>query len=131
MAMVLEFKINDNLFTIEMKYIKTLFEVEKLKKVYALPKYVIGLVEHNHQIYPLISLNEAWYNKEDSWKNKNAFVLVLENEEFAILVDEIVKITEANKSENEFLEVFKDKDEIINLININWPTKEYLNANKS
>jgi len=120
MASVLEFKINDHLFAIEMKFIKTLFEVENVKKIPALPDYILGLVEHNKQVYPLISLKKAWYKKDDDWKGKNAFVLVLHNGEFAILIDEIIKITDAKKTKHEFLEVYKDNDSIIGSLDLNF-----------
>jgi len=120
MASVLEFRIDENYFAIEMKYVKTLFEIEKVKKIPALPDYVLGLVEHNNQVYPLISLKKAWYKKDDNWKNKNAFVLVLRNGEFAILIDEIIKITDAQKTENEFLEIYKDNDELIGSLDLNF-----------
>ena len=41
---VLEFKIGDKKFGIPTKFVKNLFEIENVKKVYGMPEYVVGLV---------------------------------------------------------------------------------------
>jgi len=115
---VLEFRIGDKKFGIPTKFIKNLFEIENVKKVYGMPKYVVGLVENNKHIYPLVSLNKIWNISEDnSFKGKSAIVIVF-NFDLAIVVDEILKISSAEKKGNEIFEVYEDEGEIVGKLDL-------------
>ena len=111
--MALEFRVGESLFAVEMKDVKHLFEIEK-KDILAfpnMPKGVKGIVRYNNYVYPLISLREVFDIKgEDS---ETAFVLIYGEKEYAILIDEVIKINEVEKKDNFLIEVFKDGDQLI------------------
>jgi len=117
---VLEFRIGDRKFAIPTKFVRNLFEIEKVKKVYGMPEYVVGLVENNHHIYPLVSLNKIWnINEDTSFKGKSAIVIVF-NFELAIVVDEVLKIATAEKKGNEIFEVYEEGGEIVGKLDLNF-----------
>jgi len=115
---VLEFKIGDKKFGIPTKFVKNLFEIENVKKVYGMPEYVVGLVKNNYHVYPLISLNKIWHiNKNNNFLGKSAIVIVFDFE-FAIVVDEVIKISYAEKKGNKIFEVYEDNGEIVGKLDV-------------
>jgi len=115
----LEFRVADKYFAIEMKKVHHFFEVENILKLDFLPDFVLGIVKYNNHIYPLISLKKAW-NLEDNETSQTAVAIILENKEFAILIDEIIKIEELEKKENFSLEVFEEEGKLIGNLNLDF-----------
>jgi chemotaxis signal transduction protein len=66
----------------------------------------------------LISLKKAWGIDEDD--SNTAVAMVFEDREYAILIDEIIKIDELEKKENFLIEVFEENGEIIGNLNLDF-----------
>ena len=116
----LEFRVADRFFAIEMKKVKQFFEVERknLKPVPFLPDYVLGIVRYNNYVYPLISLHRAW--ELEGEESDTAVAIVYGDKEYAILIDEIVKIDELEKKENFLFEVFEENGKLIGNLNLDF-----------
>ncbi len=117
----LEFRVKDKFFAIEMSKVKHFFEVENLIRLDFLPDFVEGVVRHNNNVYPLISLKKAW-NIDDGKKEDTAVAIVFKDREYAVLIDEIVKIDELDKKENFLVDVFEESGKLIGNLNL-----EFLN----
>jgi chemotaxis signal transduction protein len=114
----LKFRVGDKVFAIEMKNIKQFFEVEEILKVKGLPPCVLGITKYNKNVYPLISLKKAWkLGGEDS---STAVAIVFKDKEYAILIDEIIKIEEFEKKETFSIEVFEENGELIGNLNLDF-----------
>jgi len=115
----LEFRVADKYFAIEMSKVKHFFEVENIKKLDFLPPFVEGIVNYNNHVYPLISLKKAW-NIDDGKKENTAVAIVFRDREYAIMIDEIIKIDELEKKENFLVEVFEENGKLIGNLNLDF-----------
>ena len=119
-VMALEFRVAHTLFAVEMKDVKHLFEIEE-KDILTfpdMPECLAGIVRYNNYVYPLISLKKVFnLEGEDS---DTAFVLIYENKEYAILIDEVIKIDEIDKKSNFLIDVFEDGDKLIEEFNLSF-----------
>jgi len=115
----LEFRVADKFFAIEMSNIKHFFEVENLIHLDFLPDFVEGIVRYNNNVYPLISLKKAW-NIDDGGKEDTAVAIVFKDREYAILIDEIIKIDELDKKENFMVDVFEENGKLIGHLNLDF-----------
>ena len=115
----LEFRVADKYFAIEMSKVKHFFEIENIKKLDFLPSFVEGIVNYNNYVYPLISLKKAW-NIDDGKKEETAVAIVFREREYAILIDEIIKIDEFEKKENFLVEVFEEDGKLIGNLNLDF-----------
>ncbi|GAB6074293.1 chemotaxis protein CheW [Nautilia lithotrophica] len=115
----LEFRVADKFFAIEMSKVKHFFEVENLMHLDFLPDFVEGIVRYNNNVYPLISLKKAW-NIDDGKKEDIAVAIVFKEKEYAVLIDEIIKIDELEKKENFLIEVFEENGKLIGNLNLDF-----------
>jgi purine-binding chemotaxis protein CheW len=109
---ILEFSIGNNLFGLKTEHIKTIFEIENVKDLPLAPDYIYGVTNHNKQIYPLVCF-EKLLELEDNCKDvigRTAIVVNIDNKHYALVVDEIHKIQEIEKTEN--------SDDVINFYNL-------------
>jgi chemotaxis signal transduction protein len=113
----LEFRVADKFFAIEMSKVKHFFEIEDVMFLDFLPDFVEGIVRYNNYVYPLISLKKAW-GIDDGVKEETAVAIVFKDKEYAILIDEIIKIDEMEKKENFLLEVFEENGKLIGNLNL-------------
>jgi len=114
----LEIKIADKCFAIEMSKVKHFFEVEEVFKVPSLPECVEGIVHYNNYVYPLISLKSEWGLKETY--PSTAVVVIMDNKEYAVLIDEVLKIDKLEKKETFLLDVFEENGELISHLNLDF-----------
>ncbi len=108
---LLEFKIKDNLFGIRTEYIKTIFDIEKIKPLVLMPDYVAGITSVGKQAYLLICLENLLGLSEGKCEDpvgKTAIVVNVYGKLYALIVDEILKIEEIEK---------KGADDIVNFYN--------------
>ena len=115
---VLKIKIADKYFVIEMSKVKHFFEVENVLKIPSLPSFVEGIVKYNQYIYPLISLKKEWGLQETY--PSTAVVVIYKGKEYAILIDEVIKIEKLEKKTNAFIEVFQEEGHFISHLNLNF-----------
>jgi len=115
----LEVRVGDKFFAIEMDKVKHFFDIENILKMPSLPNFVEGIVRYNNYVYPLISLKKAW-NIEDNNLSNTAVAIVYEGLEYAVLIDEIVKVEELEKKENFLLEVFEEEGKLIGNLNLDF-----------
>ena len=116
----LKFRVANKYFAVEMDKIKHFFDVENVLRLPSLPPFVVGIVRYNNYVYPLISLKKAWGIEEED--SSTAVAMVYEDNDYAILIDEIIKIDDLEKKENFLIEVFEENGEIIGNLNL-----EFLN----
>jgi chemotaxis signal transduction protein len=102
-----------------MSKVKHFFEVENLMKLDFLPPFVEGIVNYNNHVYPLISLKKAW-NINDDKKEDTAVAIVFRDREYAVLIDEIIKIDELEKKENFLVEVFEEDGKLIGNLSLDF-----------
>jgi len=114
----LEFRVSDKYFAIEMNKVKHFFEVEDIKKLPSLPEFVVGIVKYNNYVYPLISLKKAWGIEEED--SDMGIAIVYKGKEYAVLIDEIIKIDELEKKENFLIEVFEENGKIIGNLSLDF-----------
>jgi len=114
----LEVRIADKCFAIEMDKVKHFFEVENVLKVPYLPDFVEGIVKYNHHVYPLISLKKVWGLQESN--PSTAVAIVMKDREYAILIDEVIKVEKLDKKETFLLEVFEEDGNLISNLNLNF-----------
>ncbi|WP_456470287.1 chemotaxis protein CheW [Caminibacter sp.] len=114
----LKFRVADKYFAVEMEKIKHFFDVEDILHLPSLPSFVVGIVRYNNYVYPLISLKKAWGIEEED--STTAVAMVYEDREYAILIDEIIKIDELEKKENFLIEVFEENGEIIGNLSLDF-----------
>lgn len=115
----LEFRVADKYFAVEMEKVKHFFEVENLTELDFLPEFVEGIVNYNNHVYPLISLKKAW-NIDDGVKEDTAVAIVFRDKEYAVLIDEIIKIEDLEKKENFMVEVFEENGKLIGHLNLDF-----------
>jgi len=114
----IKFRVADKYFAIEMKNIKQFFEVEEILKLEGFPDFVLGITKYNKNVYPVISLKKAWgLGGEDP---STAVAIVFKDKEYAVLIDEIIKIDELEKKEAFSLEVFEENGELIGNLNLDF-----------
>ncbi len=116
---VVKIRVDDKFFAIELTNVKHFFEPESIIKVASLPDFVKGIVKYNNHVYPLISIKQAWglENNEDS---RTALAIIFNNKEYAILIDEIIKIDALEKKENFMFEVFEENGNLIGHLNLDF-----------
>jgi chemotaxis signal transduction protein len=112
----LKFRVGEKHFAIDMRNVKHFFEVEEILSFPYLPHFVKGIVKYNNYAYPLISLKKAWnLNEEDS---NIAVAIIYKGKEYAILIDEVLKIEELEKKEGFMIEVFEEDGELISKLDL-------------
>ncbi len=115
---LLEFKIKDHLFGIQTKYIKNIFDVDNIKKAPLMPEYVIGFTSHGKDIYILICIQSLLGLSKDKcsqFLGKTAITIDIKGKLYSILVDEIVKIQEIEKtgSDDDIINFYKEQDTVL------------------
>ncbi|WP_029520989.1 chemotaxis protein CheW [Persephonella sp. IF05-L8] len=114
---VLEFTIGDSLFGIQADYIKLIFDVEIIKDVDMVPDYVIGITRYGENVYPLICTARILEMEGDFCNQsigKTAIVVKTRKGLYALLVDEIIKIQEIEKTdENSIINFYKEQDTVL------------------
>ncbi len=114
---VLEFAIGDKVFAIRTDFVKAVFEVEEVQSVPAMPDYVLGLVRHNEQVYPLICTTRFLKLSEDVCLNplgKTAVGVSVKGRLYAFIADRIVQIREIDKKiEDTIVDYYKDGDKVV------------------
>ena len=95
MTNLLTFKIDDSYFAVEVNNVKWIIDIEKVFDVAIMPSYVIGEILHNESFYFLVCLKKLLKlgNCEDL-NDKSAIIYAVNGKEFAIVVDEILQISE-------------------------------------
>jgi len=123
---LLEFKIKDNLFGIRTEYIKTIFDIEKVKPVLLMPDYVVGITSVGKNAYLLICIEHLLGLSKESCKNvigKTAIVVNVYGKLYAFIVDEILKIQEIEKNGSEdIVNFYNDQGKVLEEI-----TPDFLN----
>ena len=95
MTNVLSFRIYDAVLGINIDNVRWIIDIEEFEEVVFMPPYVYGKITYNNKHYFLISINEKL--KLSRYKNiigKYGIVITLDNNEFVIVVDEILHIKE-------------------------------------
>ncbi len=109
---ILEFSIDNNLFGIRTEYVKNIFDIENIKRVPLAPDYMAGVTTHGKHIYPLICI-EKLLEISSNCNNpvgKTAITINIDGKHYSIIVDEIHKIQEIEKTNQE--------DDVINFYNL-------------
>ncbi|HHG74961.1 MAG TPA: hypothetical protein ENK22_07940 [Persephonella sp.] len=97
---ILEFKVKDLFCGINTKYVKYIFEIEYVKPAPLMPPYVAGFTTYNKHIYPLICLEKVLELSEDCRQivGKTAVTVDIDGSVYSLIVDEIYKIQEIEKT---------------------------------
>ncbi|WP_457622057.1 chemotaxis protein CheW [Persephonella sp.] len=123
---VLEFKVKDHLFGIRTEFIKNIFDIEFLKNAPLLPDYVYGVTVHGKLVLPLICTEKILEIADEcsSPIGKTAITVDIKGKLFSLVVDDILKIQEIekNNNDNEIINFYNLKGKVIEEI-----TPEFLN----
>ncbi|WP_457643721.1 chemotaxis protein CheW [Persephonella sp.] len=109
---ILEFTVKDHLFGLRTEYIKNIFDIENVQPAPLMPDYVAGVTTHGRHVYPLICM-ERILELDGQCKNltgKTAITVDVDGRNYALVVDEIHKIQEIEKTGKE--------DDVINFYNL-------------
>ena len=116
-AFVLEFKLGDKVLGIRTDFVKVVFEIEKVEPIHSNSDYVLGVVEHNEQLYPLLCPAKIADIDVSHCKDpvgKTAIAISHEGKTYAILADKIVQIREIDKKIEEIIvDFYKSEDGLI------------------
>ena len=97
---ILEFQIGEKILGIRTDFVKVVFEIEKVEPLHSNSNCVLGIVEHNEQLYPLLCPErladiDTSYCKDPI--GKTAIAISYRGKTYAILADKIVQIKEIDK----------------------------------
>ncbi|WP_457640707.1 chemotaxis protein CheW [Persephonella sp.] len=114
---LLEFKIKGNLFGIRTEIIKNIFDIETIKKAYFMPDYVVGVTHYNQYLFPVICTEKLLKLSDRSCEEpvgKTAVVVDLNGKYYALIVDEILKIQEIERTgpEDDIVNFYKTKNDL-------------------
>ncbi len=109
---LLEFKVKGHLFGIRTEFIKNIFDIENIKTLPLLHEHVVGFTFHNRHVYPLICLESLLQLSKECNKPIGKTVITIFSKEkyFSLIVDEILKIQEIEKT--------GEGDDIVNFYNL-------------
>lgn len=86
----LNFKVEDQTYGIEIKYVLQIIKMQKITKIPEMPPEMKGFINLRGKMIPVISMRLRFGKVEDSYTNRTCIVVVLVNEkEVGLVVDAI------------------------------------------
>lgn len=89
---VLLFRLSQELYGIETKYIQEVCIIKDYTFIPCAPPFLFGVMNVRSRILPLINLKTVFELPETEEKNLKCIILKGEEREFAIVIDELIKI---------------------------------------
>ncbi|WP_055071341.1 chemotaxis protein CheW [Clostridium massiliamazoniense] len=91
------FKLKDELFAVETAKVQSITDVMEITKVPKAPMHIKGLINLRGNILSLLDINLLLnIDKEDN-SQRNVIIIDIEEEEIAILVDEVEEVLEIDE----------------------------------
>lgn len=93
MKQVIVFVNNNQSFALDISKIERIIEFENAKKIPQSSSYLLGVIQYNDKILPIIDLTKRFYHVETA-KNEDAKIIIVQwkNSNIGILVDEVIGI---------------------------------------
>lgn len=102
MKQVIVFFNNNQSFALDISRTERIIEFEKPKKIPQSSPYLLGVIQYNNKILPIIDLTKRFYDIESSLSEDVKIIVVLwKNSHIGILVDQVVGIKSISDDEFE------------------------------
>ena len=93
---------NHQNFALDISKIERIIEFQQPKKIPESSEYLLGVIQYNEKILPIIDLTRRLYNVEGSHNAEGKIIVVLwNNKQIGLVVDEILGIHDFKKEEYE------------------------------
>lgn len=96
------FKSHEQMFALPVSIVRRVIEIPKLIVLPEVPEYVLGAVEYNNTMAPIIDLkNKLFGEKIEDRTNSKVILCNWQDSSLGLLIEEIVAITELTETEYE------------------------------
>lgn len=93
---------NHQNFALDISKIERIIEFQQPKKIPESSQYLLGVIQYNEKILPIIDLTKRLYNVEGSHNTEGKIIVILWNDkQIGLVVDEILGIHDFKKEEYE------------------------------
>lgn len=91
------FKLKDELFAVETAKVQSITDVMEITKVPKAPMHIKGLINLRGNILSLLDINLLLNIDKEDDSQRNVIIVDIEEEEIAILVDEVEEVLEIDE----------------------------------
>lgn len=112
------FRLKDELFAVETAKVQSITDVMEITKVPKAPMHIKGLINLRGNILSLLDINLLLnINKEDN-SQRNIIIVDIEEEEIAILVDEVEEVLEIDEKIIQKIDNEPSKEHVKGIVNL-------------
>ncbi len=112
------FRLKDELFAVETAKVQSITDVMEITKVPKAPMHIEGLINLRGNILSLLDINLLLnIDKEDN-SQRNIIIVDIEEEEIAILVDEVEEVLEIDEKIIQKIDNEPSKEHVKGIVNL-------------
>ncbi|MFR5265941.1 chemotaxis protein CheW [Clostridium sp.] len=112
------FRLKDELFAVETAKVQSITDVMEITKVPKAPMHIKGLINLRGNILSLLDINLLLnIDKEDN-SQRNIIIVDIEEEEIAILVDEVEEVLEIDEKIIQKIDNEPSKEHVKGIVNL-------------
>lgn len=112
------FKLKDELFAVETAKVQSITDVMEITKVPKAPMHIKGLINLRGNILSLLDINLLLNIEKEEDVQRNVIIIDIEEEEIAILVDEVEEVLEIDEKIIQKFENEQEKEHVKGIVNL-------------
>ncbi|MGL5617421.1 MAG: chemotaxis protein CheW [Sarcina sp.] len=112
------FKLEDELFAVETSKVQSITDVMEITRVPKAPMHIKGLINLRGNILSLLDINLLLNIEKRDDKQRNIIIVDIEEEEIAILVDEVEEVLEIDEKLIQKFDSELGKEHIKGIVNL-------------
>lgn len=112
------FKLKDELFAVETAKVQSITDVMEITKVPKAPMHIKGLINLRGNILSLLDINLLLNIEKEENVQRNVIIIDIEEEEIAILVDEVEEVLEIDEKIIQKIENEQEKEHVKGIVNL-------------
>lgn len=112
------FKLKDELFAVETAKVQSITDVMEITKVPKAPMHIKGLINLRGNILSLLDINLLLNIDKEDDSQRNIIIVDIEEEEIAILVDEVEEVLEIDEKIIQKFDNESGKEHVKGIVNL-------------
>lgn len=112
------FKLKDELFAVETAKVQSITDVMEITKVPKAPMHIKGLINLRGNILSLLDINLLLNIDKEDDSQRNVIIVDIEEEEIAILVDEVEEVLEIDEKIIQKFDNESGKEHVKGIVNL-------------
>lgn len=112
------FKLKDELFAVETAKVQSITDVMEITKVPKAPMHIKGLINLRGNILSLLDINLLLNIEKEENSQRNVIIVDIDEEEIAILVDEVEEVLEIDEKIVQKFDSEQGKEHVKGIVNL-------------